>query len=504
MADVKSAYQRLIAEVKQIALLGSCASVLGWDERTYMPKGGAAHRAEQLALLVGMMHERATAPQIGEWLAEIEGSDRVADPHFEAAVNVREIRRGYDRAIKLPKSLVEELARATTLAQQVWAEARAKSDYAAFRPHLQKILDLKRREAAALGTGATAYDALLDDYEPGETSENLNRVFSGLRGELVELVGAIAESGKKPDESILKRAYPIAQQEAVGKLAAAQIGFDFDRGRLDVTTHPFCSGIGPGDTRLATRYNPHFFSEAFFGTLHEAGHGIYDQGLNAAHCGTPMGESVSLGIHESQSRMWENFVGRSRGFWTHFFPAVQDAFPDALTGVSEGDFYAAVNAVAPSFIRVEADEATYNLHIMLRFEIEQALIDGGLKAEDVPGVWNETFENYLGLTPPDDAIGCLQDIHWSGGGIGYFPTYALGNLYAAQFFERAREEVGDLNAQFAEGQFEPLKNWLTKKIYLQGQRHRASDLVKVVTGKPLSYEPLMRHLRAKYEPLYGV
>ncbi len=504
MADVKSAYQRLIAEVKQIALLGSCASVLGWDERTYMPKGGAAHRAEQLALLVGMMHERATAPQIGEWLAQIEGSDGVADPHFEAAVNVREIRRGYDRAIKLPKSLVEELARATTLAQQVWAEARAKSDYAAFRPHLQKILDLKRREAAALGTGETAYDALLDDYEPGETSENLNRVFSGLRGELVELVGAIAESGKKPDESILKRAYPIAQQEAVGKLAASQIGFDFDRGRLDVTTHPFCSGIGPGDTRLTTRYNPRFFSEAFFGTLHEAGHGIYDQGLSAAHRGTPMGESVSLGIHESQSRMWENFVGRSRGFWAHFFPAVQDAFPDALTGVSEGDFYAAVNAVAPSFIRVEADEATYNLHIMLRFEIEQALIDGGLKAEDVPGVWNETFENYLGLTPPDDAMGCLQDIHWSGGGIGYFPTYALGNLYAAQFFERAREEVGDLNAQFAEGQFEPLKNWLTEKIYLQGQRHRASDLVEVVTGKPLSYEPLMRHLRAKYEPLYGV
>ena len=504
MADVKSAYQRLIAEVKQIALLGSCASVLGWDERTHMPKGGAEHRAEQLALLVGMMHERATAPQIGDDLAEIEGSDGVADPHVEAAVNVREIRRGYDRAIKLPKSLVEELARVTTLAQQVWGEARAKSDYAAFRPHLQKVLDLKRREAAALGTGATAYDALLDDYEPGETSENLNRVFSGLRGELVELVGAIAESGKKPDESILRREYPIARQEAVGKLAAAQIGFDFDRGRLDVTTHPFCSGIGPGDTRLTTRYNPRFFSEAFFGTLHEAGHGIYDQGLSAAHYGTPMGASVSLGIHESQSRMWENFVGRSQGFWTHFFPPVQDAFPDALTGVSEGDFCAAVNAVAPSFIRVEADEATYNLHIMLRFEIEQALIDGGLKAEDVPGVWNETFENYLGLIPPNDAMGCLQDIHWSGGGIGYFPTYALGNLYAAQFFERAGEDVGDLNAQFAEGQFEPLKNWLTKKIYSQGQRHRASDLVEVVTGKPLSHEPLMRHLRAKYEPLYGI
>ena len=502
MTDVKSAYQRLIAEVKQIALLGSCAGVLGWDERTYMPKGGAAHRAEQLALLVGMMHERATAPQIGEWLAEIDAG--VYEPHSEAAVNVREIRRGYERAVKLPRSLVEELARVTTMAQQVWRDARTKSDYALFQPHLQTVLDLKRREAAALGTGATAYDALLDDYEPGETTENLTRVFSALRDELVELVGAIAESTKKSDEAILRREYPIGQQEAVGKLAAAQIGFDFDRGRLDITTHPFCSGIGPGDTRLTTRYNPRFFSEAFFSTLHEAGHGIYDQGLSEARYGTPMGESVSLGIHESQSRMWENFVGRSRGFWTYFFPTVQDAFPNALIGVSEGDFYAAVNAVAPSFIRVEADEATYNLHIMLRFEIEQALIDSGLKAEDVPGVWNETFEKYLGLTPPNDALGCLQDVHWSGGGIGYFPTYALGNLYAAQFFEQAREDVGDLNAQFAEGNFAPLKHWLTDKIYSQGQRYRAGDLVEVVTGKPLSHEPLMRHLRAKYEPLYGI
>ncbi len=504
MADVKSTYQRLIAEVKQIALLGSCAGVLGWDEQTYMPKGGARHRAEQLALLVGMVHARATAPQIGDWLAEVEGSDVVSDPHSEAAVNVREIRRGYDRAVKLPRSLVEELARVTTLAQQVWRDAREKSDYALFQPHLKTILDLKHREAAALGTGATSYDALLDDYEPGETSENLTRVFSGLRCELVELVGAIAESGKKPDREILTGEYPIDQQEAFGKSVAAQIGFDFDNGRLDVTTHPFCSGIGPGDTRLTTRYNAHFFPEAFFGTMHEAGHGMYDQGLSEKHYGTPMGAAVSLGIHESQSRMWENFVGRSRAFWAHFFPKVKDAFPDALKGVAEGDFYAAINAVAPSFIRVEADEVTYNLHIMLRFEIEQALLDGGLKAEDVPGVWNETFENYLGLIPPDDARGCLQDVHWSGGGIGYFPTYALGNLYAAQFFERAREEVGDLNAQFAEGEFEPLKNWLTKKIYLQGQRHRACDLVEVVIGEPLSHEPLMRHLRAKYEPLYGI
>ncbi|MYD62673.1 MAG: carboxypeptidase M32 [Gemmatimonadetes bacterium] len=504
MADVNSTYQQLIAEIKQISLLGSCAGVLGWDKQTYMPKGGAGHRAEQLALLSGMIHERATAPQIGDYLAEIENSDLISDPHSEAAINVRELRRDYDRAIKLPQSLVEELARVATIAQQVWREAREKSDYALFQPHLTKILDLKHQEVSALNTGETSYDTLLDDYEPGETTENLTRVFSGLRDELVELVGAIAESGKKPDENILTRTYPIDQQEEFGKTAAAQIGFNFDNGRLDITTHPFCSGIGPGDTRLTTRYNTHFFSESFFSIMHEAGHGIYDQGLNDEHYGTPMGGSVSLGIHESQSRMWENFVGRSEAFWTHFYPKMQTAFPDALSDVSQRDFYAAINAVAPSYIRVEADEATYNLHIMLRFELEQALIDGGLKAEDVPGVWNETFEKYLGLTPPDDALGCLQDIHWSGGGIGYFPTYALGNLYAAQFFEQARQEVGDLNAQFAEGVFEPLKNWLTEKIYSQGQRYRANELIEVVTGKPLSHEPLMRHLRAKYEPLYGI
>ncbi len=504
MADVESTYQRLIAEIKQIALLGSCASVLGWDKQTYMPKGGAGHRAEQLALLVGMIHERATAPQIGDYLAEIENSDLVSDPYSEAAVNVRELRRDYDRAIKLPRSLVEELARVATISQQVWREAREKSDYALFQPHLKKILDLKYQQVRALGNGETPYDTLLDDYEPGETSENLTRVFSGLRDELVELVGAIAESGKKPDENILTRTYPIDQQEAFGKIAAAQIGFNFDNGRLDITTHPFCSGIGPGDTRLTTRYNTHHFSESFFSIMHEAGHGIYDQGLNDEYYGTPMGSSISLGIHESQSRMWENFVGRSEAFWAHFYPKVQAAFPDALSDVSERDFYGAINTIAPSFIRVEADEATYNLHIMLRFELEQALINGGLKAEDVPGVWNETFEKYLGITPPDDTQGCLQDIHWSGGGIGYFPTYALGNLYAAQFFEQARQEVGDLDAQFAEGVFDPLKNWLTEKIYSQGQRYRANELIEVVTGKPLSHEPLMRHLRAKYEPLYGI
>ncbi len=500
----KKAYDELIRRSKEDSLLGSCASLLGWDERTYMPKGGSAHRAEQFALLAGMIHEKATAPEIDELLSEAEGSDLVKDPRSAAAVNVREIRWNYDRIVRLPKKLVEELARVTTLAQPVWVEARAESDFEKFRPILEQIVQLKRQKAAALVNGEATYDALLEDYEPGATIEELTRVLGGLREELVPLVKEIVDSGRKPDASILTRDFPVDRQEAFGKAAASAIGFDFDRGRLDVTTHPFCTGIGPGDTRLTTRYNKNHFSEAFFGIMHEAGHGIYDQGTDDEQFGTPMGESVSLGIHESQSRMWENFVGRSAGFWSAFFPKAQEAFPEALGDVSQDAFLFSINFVRPSLIRVEADEATYNLHILLRFELEQALISGDLPPGDVPGAWNERFERYFGMRPPDDAQGCLQDIHWSFGSIGYFPTYSLGNLYAGQFFEQAQEDLGDLESQFAKGEFRPLKDWLTEKIHRQGMRFRAADLVREVTGKPLSHRPLMDHLKTKYSRLYGI
>ncbi len=498
------AYDELIGRAKEVALLESCAAVLNWDQRTYMPPRGSAHRAEQLALLAGMVHQRATAPEIGELLAEVEQSALAREPGMPAAVNVREIRRTYDRASKLPQALVEELARTCALARDVWVEARRKSDFALFRPWLEKVVVLKRQEAAAVGYAGVPYDALLDDYEPGETTAHLKKLFAELREELVPLVLAIATSRRKPDLSILEREYPLDRQEAFGKAAAAVIGFDFEAGRLDVTTHPFCSGIGPGDTRLTTRYNPRDFGDAFFSILHEAGHGIYDQGLDPAHYGTPLGSPVSLGIHESQSRLWENFVGRSRAFWEHFFPRARQTFPAALEDVSLDAFYFAINDVRPSFVRVDADEATYNLHILLRFELEQAFIRGDLRAADVPAAWNETSKRYLGLDVPDDARGCLQDTHWSGGGIGYFPTYTLGNMYAAQFFARARADLGDLDAQFRRGEFTPLKGWLNARIHRQGQRYRAGDLVQAVTGKPLSHRPLLEHLRAKYAPLYDL
>jgi carboxypeptidase Taq len=500
----QQAYEELIRRSKEHGLLGSCASVLAWDERTYMPRQGSAHRAEQLALLARMTHEMLTAPEIGRLLAEVEGSPLVADPDGVPAVNVRELRRTYDRATKLPPELVEELARVTTRAQQVWQEARAANDFAAFEPWLGKVVRLKREEAAALGHGGVPYDALLDEYEPGATTADVTRTFAALRGELTPLVVAIRASGRQPRREVLERDYPVDRQEVFGQAAAAAIGFDFDAGRLDVTTHPFCSGMGPGDCRLTTRYNPRHFNDAFFGTLHEAGHGIYEQGLDPGHFSTPMGMAVSLGIHESQSRMWENFVGRGRPFWDHFFPRARQVFPAALRGVSEDDFVFAVNDVRPSFIRVEADEATYNMHIILRFELEQALVAGDLQPADLPAAWNEAFRRSFELTPPNDALGCLQDVHWSMGGIGYFPTYTLGNMYAAQFIEQARQDLPDLDGDFRRGEFGRLKGWLNEKIHRHGQHYRAADLCRRVTAKPLSHRPLLAYLRQKYAPLYGL
>ena len=498
------AYTELITRCREASVFGSVMSVLGWDQRTYMPQGGTQHRAGQLALLAGMEHALTTAPRIGELLACLESGPPPEDSTGVEAVNVREIRRAYDRAVKLPRGLVEELSKTTSQAYDVWVAARKENDFETFRPWLEKIVGLVQQKADALGWKASRYDALLDGYEPGATAASIQEVFTPLGRELSELVGRITTSGKRPPQRILHSEYPVDAQQEFCKEASAAIGFDYGAGRLDVTTHPFCSGIGPGDTRLTTRYNPENLSDAFFGTLHEAGHGIYAQGLDAAHYGTPMGDAVGLGIHESQSRLWENFVGRSRPFWKFYMPRVRKFFPRALGRVGLEEFYFAVNDAKPSFIRVEADEATYNLHIMLRFELERALLEGDLRAADVPGAWNERFKKLLGLKVPDDARGCLQDVHWSGGGIGYFPTYTLGNLYAAQFFDAARSALDGLEEQLAQGEFGPLKRWLNLKIHRQGMRYRSQSLCEIVTGRPLSHRHLMDHLEAKFGALYEV
>ena len=502
--DVGAAYDELIGRSREQSLIASCSSLLNWDEQTYMPRGGSENRGNQLALLAGLHHERATDPKIGELLAAVEGSSLVADPEAPEAVNVRELRRSFDRQTRLPRALVEELARATSKAHHDWIEARREKRFETLRPALETVFRLKRDEAACLARGGDPYDALLDEYEPGASCAALSRLFDELRAELVPLVAAIAGSSRAPDTTILRRDYPVDRQQVFAEAAAAAVGFDFNRGRLDVTEHPFCTGIGPGDTRITTRYDARNFSDAFFGVLHETGHALYDQGLDPAHHGTPMGEAVSLGVHESQSRLWENVVGRSRAFWSHWFPLARQVFRGALGDVDADAFYFAINEVKPSLIRVQADEVTYNLHIMIRFALERALIGGDLAVADLPGAWNEHYRRDLGVVAGNDVEGCLQDIHWSAGLVGYFPTYTLGNLFAAQLHAKAAADLGDLPGALARGEYGPLLGWLRANIHRHGQRYRSAALIEQVTGQPPSHRPLVQALRAKYGELYGV
>ncbi|HEV3138443.1 MAG TPA: carboxypeptidase M32 [Pirellulales bacterium] len=497
-------YDQLCQHARETALLAATESTLGWDERTKMPPEAAEYRAEQMTLLAGILHQRRTDPRVGQWLGQLAASPLAADPHSDTGTVIRQLKRDFDKRTKLPQSLVEELTRTASLGQHTWQTARANNNFALLEPVLEKTYELKRAQAEALGYEQHPYDALLDDFEPGELTSKISRVLAGLREALVPLVAAIADSGSRPDVSILSRRYPLELQEWFSRGAAAKIGFDFRRGRLDVTAHPFCTGLGPHDCRITTRYEEHFFNCAFFGTLHEAGHGIYDQGLPTQWYGLPPAEAVSLGIHESQSRLWENLVGRSRAFWEHFFPIAQQTFPAALAEESLDRFYFAINDVRPSLIRVEADEATYNLHILIRFELEQSLLADELKVADLPEAWNDKYEQALGIRPETDADGVLQDIHWSAGLVGYFPTYALGNLYASQLFAEADADLGSLAKQFGLGDFRPLREWLHENVYRHGQRYSATELVQKISGKPLSHDSLMAHLRNKLAPLYGL
>jgi carboxypeptidase Taq len=501
------AYEQLVTHVSEIGLLESTGGILGWDQETMMPPGGLELRSKQLALLARLTHQMATDPRVGEWLAACEADGTLmADPLSDQAVNVRELRRAYDRQTKLPASLVEALAEAASIGQHEWAEARKASDFARFRPHLERIVGLLREKAACFGWSkdGEAWDALADDYEAGCTAKSVAAVFGPLRERLTGLVHAILGAKRRPSNAFNDYAIEVDRQERFGRMVSAALGFDYERGRLDRSTHPFCGGSHCDDVRMTSRYNERCLNDGLGSTMHETGHGIYEQGLRRDAIGLPMGRAVSLGIHESQSRMWENQVGRSRPFWTWARERLPEFVGDDVRRFSLEELYEAANVVEPGFIRVDADEATYNLHIMIRFEIERAVLRGDLDVAGIPAAWNKAYKDYLGLDVPDDRRGCLQDIHWSMAAMGYFPTYTLGNLFAAQFFEAAREAIPGLEAGFARGEFAPLKRWLNEKIHQQGQRHRSADLCSVVTGRPLSAEPLMRHLEGKLKPLYGL
>lgn len=491
------AYERLCARSKEIAYLSSATAVLHWDLRTKIPVKGHVHRANQLSALAKIRHAMATDPETNELLGVVEESELVLDPLSIEAVNIREWRRTYDRAVKIPEKLAVEIARATAEGQTVWERARRENDWEQFRPSLERIVALKLEEAEALGYAEEPYDALLEYYEQGETARNLESVFNRLRPALVKLVERIQTSAFRTDPSILSRHFPIPDQEAFATEVACHLGYDMDAGRLDISAHPFTTGIGPGDVRITTRYTENHFNEAFFGVIHEAGHAMYHQGLPLEHWGTPFCSPISLGINESQSRLWENLVARSKPFWRHFYPKAQARFA-SLADVSLDRFVDAINAVSPSLIRVEADEVTYNLHIFLRFELEVLLCRGELRVKDLPEAWNDKMKNYLGLTPADHASGAMQDVHWSSGAIGYFPTYTLGNLYAAQFYHRAAAELGDPDADMTKGNFGPLLEWMRGKIHTQGSRYRPRDLVRTVTGEDLNPQYFVGYLERKY------
>lgn len=501
--NAREAYGLLSKRSREIAYLSSALGLLHWDQSTYIPISGHTHRVNQLSVLTGMKHEMITDPNIGDWLGVVEDSELPADPFSVQAVNIREWRRLYDRAVKIPESLAVEIARAGAEGQTVWEKARPENNWQLFKPYLERLVSLKRKQAEALGYDREPYDALLDFYEQGQTAQTLEPIFQRLRDALVRLLERIRGSSVAPDPAIRHGHFPLAAQKAFAIEVARAIGYDLDGGRLDTSAHPFTQGVGPGDVRITTRYHEDSFNESFFAVIHEAGHAMYHQGLPMEHWGTPLCVPVSLGINESQSRMWENLVARSIPFWRHFYPKARARF-DSLREVSLEDFYRSVNEVEPSLIRVEADEVTYNLHALFRFELEVMLVRGDLEVDELPAAWNEKMVEYLGVAPPDHALGVMQDVHWASGAIGYFPTYTLGNLNAAQFFHHAASDLGSLDAIMEKGEFRVLLHWLRENIHSQGSRYTPGDLVRKVTGEEMNPQYLIEYLETKYGDLYGL
>ncbi len=496
------AYEILLEHSLEITRLISISQVLGWDQRTCIPPKGHAHRAEQLALLAKLRHQRMTDPRIGEWLTYVESSPLTEDPESISSVNIRGWRRSFDKITKIPERLAIELARASSQTQSYWECARPENDWKGFAPKLERLVELKREQAQALGYDKEPYDPLLDGFEIQETAASLEPIFTKLTDSLQPILEKILSAGPQPKTSIDHYTFPVSDQEAFGKYVAESIGYDFDAGRLDVAAHPFTTGIGPGDARITTRYSETDFSESFFAVVHETGHALYHQGLPLDYWGQPFCSPISLGINESQSRMWENVVARSKGFWEYFKDVAGKRF-DCFRTTGVDDIYRAFNRVEPGFIRVEADEVTYNLHVLLRFRLEREIISDQLQVKDLPEAWNSEFYQLFHMTPPDYANGVMQDVHWSAGMIGYFPTYTLGNLYSAQFRAKAQSDLGDLDTLFSRGGFMDLLNWLRENIHSQGSRHYPRDLAKMVTSEDLNPDYFIGYLEEKYSRIYG-
>ncbi len=497
-------FETLKTRLAEIHDMMTATAVLSWDQQTYMPPGGAETRAMQLTTLAKTAHERFVSDETGALLEDLEAEMAGLDHDSYEASLLRVTRREYDRERKLPPSLVAEFAKARALGHMAWEKARATSDFATFQPHLETIIDLSIQRAEALGYKDRIYDALLDRFEPEMKSAQVKVLFDEMKAGLVPLVQAINERQGVVDDAFLHQDFDETKQWDFGLQVIKRIGFDFERGRQDRAVHPFTTGFSPGDVRLTTRILRDQPKAALFATIHEMGHGTYEQGYDRALDRSPLSDAASLGVHESQSRMWENVVGRSRGFWTFWLPRLKETFGEQLAGVDVDAFYRAINRVEPSPIRVEADEVTYNLHIFLRFEIENLMLERKIQAADLPELWNTKMEEYLGIRPKNDAEGVLQDVHWSGGMIGYFPTYSLGNLLAAQFYNQAVSDRPDIPAQLEQGEYAALLDWMRKKIHVHGAKYTPTELVQRVTGGPIRTAPFLSYVREKYAEIYGL
>jgi carboxypeptidase Taq len=502
MADMKSALDKFKEQWTRISILDQTISILSWDMETYMPEDGVKARSEQLALLSELAHQWLVSNKTARLLEEAE-REAAGGGYFSDQVSMlRVARRTYDQRVKIPQKLVSRLARTATRANSIWVKARNKSDFSAFAPILAELVDINREQADLLGFAEHRYDALLDLYEPDLKTSAVDALFTELKKDLIPLAKEITGRTTAPDAGFLNQKFDPAKQESFGLKVLNDMKYDFQRGRQDRSAHPFTTSFTPYDVRITTRFDEKDLLSALFSTIHEGGHALYDQGLPVDLVNTPLCQPISLGVHESQSRLWENIIGRSRGFWNHYLPVLKKHFPGQMDDVGLEQFYRAVNRAKPGLIRVESDELTYNLHIFIRFEIEKELMAATLKVEDIPGLWNEKYREYLGITPPDDATGCLQDIHWAHGSIGYFPTYTIGNLLSAQLYNKAIETHPSLPSEIEQGNFSTLLGWLRENVHRHGSRYTFAELVKAITGGEVQVKPFIMYLRDKFLDIY--
>jgi carboxypeptidase Taq len=496
-----SNYELFKTHLAKVADIGFAGAVLGWDQQTLMPRNGAEFRGQQMATLSTLGHEVFVDPKFGELLERLSEDSTLSE---DERINVTLTRKDYLRKKKYPHAFVEEYAKVTSGAFTQWHDARGKNQFNLFEPLLEKLVELKRTEANFLGYEDHPYDALIEDYEPGLTTKKIDEVFTEVKRDLFPFIKTIL--GKtKIDASCLHKLYPQDKQRKFAENAIRQMGYDFNSGRADHAPHPFCTTFGPGDVRITIRGEDHFFNPLLFAAIHEAGHGLYELGLPLKEqYGMPLGSAVSLAFHESQSRFWENNIGRSENYWQANYSALQAEFPENLKSVPRKDFYRAINLVEPSFIRVEADELTYHAHIYIRYLIEKALIEKQIQAADIPAYWNDRYEEFLGIRPKDDAEGCLQDVHWSYGSFGYFPTYSFGSFYAAQLGQQMKKDLPSYDSLVSGGDLAPVLGWLREKVHVHGRKYNSSELLKRITGEELQFKYFMDYAKAKFGAVYGI